>query len=469
MDPWLPIGLKLSDGGRIKSLLLSGDGWQIYELIDEGRSLVVTEEALKKWIALGLVAQGTFLPFGSGKDALWHLSSPVEQSLCPLQNARVPYSKADAMAFAIALRQSRSIDGNSNFHKSIYVERISRLLPTSEASETPTDESLLGEWLTGGIQIPITSIDKLRSVITWLGHEQLKDVIDAAGISFKEREQEKSTDKLQKGEGSASNSISQKTTEEFEIAGRPELTTFFREHIIDIVRKPDLYRSMGIRHPSSVILHGPPGCGKTYAVDQLIEFLEWPKFQIDASSIGSPYIHETSKKVAQVFGEAMDRSPSVLVIDEMEAFLADRTSGSGGHRVEEVAEFLRRVPEAISRGVLILAMTNRIDLIDSAIRRTGRFDHIIEVSYATEVEVRSLLDKLLSELPRAQDLELGMISQQLAGKPLSDVAFVVREGARLAARHGKMKIETEDLMAALRSVPRPKNTEGSFSIKLGFT
>jgi SpoVK/Ycf46/Vps4 family AAA+-type ATPase len=150
---------------------------------------------------------------------------------------------------------------------------------------------------------------------------------------------------------------------------------------------------LGVDFPSAVVLHGPPGCGKTFAIEKLIEFLGWPNYQIDASSVGSPYIHETSRKVAAVFEKAINNAPSVLVIDEMESFLADRESGAGSsqHRVEEVAEFLRRIPEAVQQHVLIVAMTNRIEMIDPAILRRGRFDHIIEVGPASEEEVKSLL------------------------------------------------------------------------------
>jgi cell division protease FtsH len=186
----------------------------------------------------------------------------------------------------------------------------------------------------------------------------------------------------------------------FELAGRPELAEFFNEHIVDIVQNRDRYKALGIEFPSAVVLHGPPGCGKTFAVDRLVDFLGWPSFQIDASSVASPYIHETSKKVAEVFDKAIQNAPSVLVIDEMEAFLADREMGSGHHRVEEVAEFLRRIPEAAKSDVLIVAMTNRIEMIDPAILRRGRFDHVIKVDFASEVEVLSLLEKLLSTLPK---------------------------------------------------------------------
>src|SRR5262249_44041135 len=149
------------------------------------------------------------------------------------------------------------------------------------------------------------------------------------------------------------------------------------------------YQPLGISFPSAIVLHGPPGCGKTFAVARLVEYLGWPSFHIDSSTVASPYIHDTSRKIAGMFNAAADSAPSVLVIDEMEAYLADRNSGIGSshHRVEEVAEFLRRIPEAASNEVLIVAMTNRLDMIDPAILRRGRFDHIVEVGPAFEEEI----------------------------------------------------------------------------------
>ena len=239
------------------------------------------------------------------------------------------------------------------------------------------------------------------------------------------------------------------------------------EEIKDFLKDPSRYKALGARIPRGVLLYGPPGTGKTFAVERLVDFLGWPSFQIDASSVASPYIHETSKKVAQVFDKAMENAPSVLVIDEMEAFLADREMGSGHHRVEEVAEFLRRIPEAVKNEVLIITMTNRIDMIDPAIQRRGRFDHVIKVDFASEIEVQSLLDKLLSALPKESDVDSKPLAQELAGRPLSDVAFVVREGARLAARSGKDRLEQASLLAALRTTPA-REREGSEKRSIGF-
>jgi SpoVK/Ycf46/Vps4 family AAA+-type ATPase len=246
------------------------------------------------------------------------------------------------------------------------------------------------------------------------------------------------------------------------LSGRPELEDFINEHIVDIIENKARYKALGIGFPSAVILHGPPGCGKTFAVERLVEYLDWPSFQIEASSVASPYIHETSKKVAELFESAIKAAPSVLVIDEMEAFLADRQMGAGSshHRVEEVAEFLRRIPEAIQSEVLVIAMTNRIEMIDPAILRRGRFDHIVKVDRASREEVLELLESLVNKLPQDGDIDVASLASKLEGKPLSDVAYVVRESARMAARAGRDMLIQEDLEnAASQSLERDEEEE----------
>jgi SpoVK/Ycf46/Vps4 family AAA+-type ATPase len=309
--------------------------------------------------------------------------------------------------------------------------------------------------------------------MSWLDADHLKDVVQAAGFEVAEvisavrsrvsslRPDTVLLERIEPKVDELHSSIV------FELAGRPDLAAFINEHIVDIVRNHDRYRALGIDFPSSLVLHGPPGCGKTFAVDRLIDFLGWPSFQIDASSIASPYIHETSKKVAEVFDKAMQNAPSILVIDEMEAFLTDREMGSGHHRVEEVAEFLRRIPEAAKNKVLIVAMTNRVDMIDPAILRRGRFDHIVKVDFASEVEVLSLLEKLLFTLPKEEDVDPKPFARELAGRPLSDVAFVVREGARLAARSGKDRLDQGSLLSAMCAVPA-REREGGSKRRIGF-
>lgn len=479
LDAWLPVGFELPDGAKARVALFEGTDWQVLETQGGGRALVVHDTLAQRWLDAGLIDGGTFSTFHFGDRQLRSLSCGPSQQLCPVAEAERPDSKAEALAFALALKATRKIDADSALQDALYVEKITRLLPTCSISPRAGDDVVLGYWLTGGASIPATSFRRLRQTMSWLGASHLKEVIQAAGFEVAEvipteRKPSLPSDRTgaepaERNAGELKRAASE-PNRLFELAGRPELAAFFNEHIVDIVQNRERYRALGIEFPSAVILHGPPGCGKTFAVEQLVDFLGWPSFQIDASSVASPYIHETSKKVAQVFEKAMEEAPSVLVIDEMEAFLADREMGAGTshHRVEEVAEFLRRIPEAVKNEVLIIAMTNRIDMIDPAIQRRGRFDHVIKVDFASEVEVQSLLDKLLSSLPKESDVDSRPLAKELAGRPLSDVSFVVREGARVAARSGKDRLDQASLMSALRTSPAREREGGETKRRIGF-
>ena len=250
---------------------------------------------------------------------------------------------------------------------------------------------------------------------------------------------------------------------EFKLSGRPFLENFFNEHVVDIILNQERYKALGVDFPSAVVLHGPAGCGKTFAVDRLVEFLDWPVYHVDSNSVGSPYIHETSRKVSEIFGKAMEDAPAVIVIDEMESFLSDRQlhQSTGLHHVEEVAEFLRRIPKAMSNRVLVIGMTNRLEMIDPAILRRGRFDHVLEVGMPSKKEVTELVTSLLEKMPVEGELGIDKIVTALVGRPLSDAAFAVREAGRLAARAGKSKLDQEALNAAVSSLPSATDEEKS--------
>lgn len=475
IDAWLPNGYSLPDDAKIRVAVFEGGEWQIYDTAGGGRALVVHQTLADRWLASSLTREGELDSFEFGSHKYQSISCGASYDIRPVSEARSPQNKTEALAFALALKATRDIDAVSALQDALYVEKITRLLPTYSISSRTDDDVVLGYWLTGGAPISAKCFRRLRQTMSWLGAGHLKDVVQSAGFAVAEvmaldsenpkanESQQVATENapLRSNDGITGNSV-------FELAGRSELASFFNEHIIDIIKHRDRYKALGINFPSAVILHGPPGCGKTFAVEQLVDFLGWPSFQIDASSVASPYIHETSKKVAQVFDKAMENAPSMLVIDEMEAFLADREMGSGHHRVEEVAEFLRRIPEAVKNDVLIIAMTNRIEMIDSAIQRRGRFDHVIKVDFASEVEVLALLDKLLAALPKESDVDAKPLAKELAGRPLSDVTFVVREGARLAARSGKDRLDQTSLLSALHSSPAREGEGGETRRRIGF-
>ena len=418
-----------------------------------------------RWVELKLLPDAVLDALSFGKDDYSAILSGTGQRLEPVAASGSPDSKADGLAFALSLRETRNIDTKVPLHDAIYVERFSRLLPTWTVSEARSDQEILGRWLTGGVSIPATSFRRLSSLLGWLDKHDVADLVQAAGFGApQECDLVERSHKRQRSEATPDDAetpmvdtLTEKQPEplphhrHFHLAGRPVLEAFFKEHVIDIVDNVERYRTLGIDFPSAIVLHGPPGCGKSFAVERLVECLDWPSFYIDSQSVGSPYIHETSKKIGKAFDKAMDDAPSIVVIDEMESYLSDRQIdvSTGLHHVEEVAEFLRRIPEANMRHVLVIGMTNRLEMIDPAILRRGRFDHVVEVGMPLAAEVSELVDSLLAKVPIARETDTRDLVESLAGRALSDAAFVVREASRLAVRAGKNALDNESLRHAL--------------------
>lgn len=482
-DLWLPKGYELQGGSKIRSLLYSGDEWQIFDTNSSNNILLARPELAKKWVDSGFLEESLFVVVAFGNESFRCLTSHKKYTLSAVENGKSPETKLDALAFAFALKASRRLTEDASFHDAVYVEQYSIMLPTWTPTQHVADEVVLGTWITGGIVISTESFRRLTNLAGWMPACDLAEIIMAAGFcvpadsgqlakrkptSQAKNERKASIakefmiepDQLQKPEEPTK-------TKHFKLPGRTLLEDFFNEHVIDIIFNTEKYQALGIDFPSAIILHGPPGCGKTFAVERLVEFIDWPSFSINSNSIGSPYIHETSKKISELFDKAIDSAPSIVVIDEMESFLLDRRSGStsGLHHIEEVAEFLRRIPEAIKNKVLIIAMTNMVEMIDPAILRRGRFDHILEVGMPSREEVASLIDSLLSKLPKADDLNTDKIVDLLTGKALSDSSFVIREAARLAAKAGKSEIDQQSIETALNSLPKDQERT---SRRIGF-
>lgn len=457
-------------GQKVGQLLFAGGDWQIFDAGSD--SLLLADPSLaEKWLEADFLDKALLHEVPFGAESFWGLTSPRRYHLRPVEGGERPKSKADALAFSSALRESRELSGEASFHDAIYLEQHSRLLPTWTLTPRVDDDMVLGTWITGGVMISSSSFRRLTS-LTGRAPDDLSEIVQAAGLQVPPEAgllaKRPVAPKAAEGAKAAGTQEGKEVSKEggegqmFRLPGRPQLEDFFNEHIVDIIHNAERYRAMGINFPSAVVLHGPPGCGKTFAVEKLVEFLDWPSFSMDSSTIGSPYIHGTSKKIAEVFDAAIDSAPSVIIIDEMESFLTDRSmSGMNQqHRVEEVAEFLRRIPEAVESQVLIFAMTNMIDRIDPAILRRGRFDHILEVGMPSKEEVASLVGSLLEKLPKADDLDTEKIVKGLVGRALSDSAFVIREAARLAAKEGKTQLDQESVDAALNSLPKEKKGGG---------
>jgi hypothetical protein len=429
---------------RFGRLLLEGydDQYAVYGIAGGRRALVI-RSAHKE--SLGVIGRDAPDPIADFEDED-HLIL-CSQRGCQLERfdrLRAPESKASAMSFARLL--SVFPDEELMPRRSFYLEQFGAalILPVGPADQL-SKEIMLGRYLTNGADIDATDLVRITKASPRLDEEALADVIREAGLKVRVLET-----------AAAQTSTGHSTNREplggeiapFELPGRPELQSFFNEHVIDVVNDLDRYRELGIKFPGGILLHGPPGCGKTFAVEQFVKHLNWPSQSVDASSIASPYIHETSRKIAEVFKRAIETAPSVIIIDEIDAFLSSRESDNQSHRIEEVAEFLRRIPEAADNEVLLIGMTNRLDAIDAAIVRRGRFDHLIEVGPASTQEIEAMLSRLLRDR-RNTVQKLAAHASSLNGRPLSDVAHIVDEAARRAARQRRNSITDADIETAL--------------------
>ena len=467
-DIRFPKSYKIAEGIILHNLLCKGEDWQIYSLKSGSKVLVVTASLYEFWKSLHLVVKTHFDCTLFDDILYFYFLSDEEYELTSINTLHDFVSEEEGFSYAVALKETRRIIPTTSLKNGIFAERISRILPMRNEIEPIADEIILGTWLTGGLMVPVTSARRMLQVQPCLDADGLQKITAAAGL-VNEQNYEFDQENQQKKEHQQLVQRSTTHTKTFSLPGRQELESFLLDNVIDIIEHPDSYAAMNIPFPGAFILQGPPGCGKTYAVEQLVEYLDWPVYYIESGTIGSSFIHETSKKISAVFKEAMDNAPSVLVIDEMESFLSTRSQSTetGGHHKEEIAEFLRKIPEAAKNKVLVIGMTNMIDSIDPAIRRRGRFDNIIEVGMPSAEEVHQVIDSMLKDLPHDEDIDIDALSEKLEGSPMSDVAFVIREAARLTAKNHLKSITQEIITVAAEKTQRSnkevKRTIGFFS------
>lgn len=454
-ERWLSPERLLPRGGRARRVARRSQDWQLFEVSDGGRALVARRSLVDRWAELDLLPSSLWTPLD---DAAALSVLQVEQGyrLEPVDAWDLPAAKSEALAFALALATTRSHTTDGDLSGGIYNEKHGCLLPTASHNEPIADRVLLGAWLSGGVHVDVANLERVSALNGALTAAEIADIAGKAGIAEIKMPDAGNVRQAARAEGAAREVwVPDPVQAPFELVGREGLAAFLREHVIEVLHDLDRYRSMGVDFPGAVALSGPPGCGKTFAVEALVRHLDWPCFEVSSASIASPYIHETGRKIADVFDAAAVNAPAVVVIDEMEAWLADRgrALGSSLHHVEEIGEFLRRVPAARASSVLVFGMTNQIDLIDPAMLRRGRFDHVIEVEMPSASGVEALLRHLLRDKPIAADLELSAWAERLVDRPLSDVAFVVREAARLSARSRAECIATSALETAIAALP----------------
>ncbi len=216
------------------------------------------------------------------------------------------------------------------------------------------------------------------------------------------------------------------------------------EEIIDFMKNPKKYKSFGARMPRGVLLIGPPGVGKTMIAKAVASEANVPFFYQSGASFVQIYVGMGAKRVHELFVAAKKNAPSIIFIDEIDAVGKKREGQKNDEREATLNQLLTEMDgfEA-SSGVIVIAATNKIDVLDEALLRSGRFDRRVFVELPTKLERVSILSKYLEKVPH--NLDISQVANMTVGFNGASLAALVNEAALLCIRHHDIQVTIEHI------------------------
>lgn len=238
-----------------------------------------------------------------------------------------------------------------------------------------------------------------------------------------------------------------------DVAGLEEAKVEIME-IVDFLKKADKYRELGAKIPKGALLVGPPGTGKTLLAKAVAGEANVPFLSISGSDFVEMFVGVGASRVRDLFEQAKQKAPCIVFIDEIDAIGRARGKNAGFSGNDERENTLNQLLTEMdgfqtNTGVIVLAATNRADILDKALMRAGRFDRQIEVGLPDVKEREEIFNVHLRNLKLDPHLDRSFLAKQTPGFSGADIANVCNEAALIAARHNKSRIEREDFLAAI--------------------
>jgi cell division protease FtsH len=230
-----------------------------------------------------------------------------------------------------------------------------------------------------------------------------------------------------------------------------------KEEIVEIVeflKNPKKYTELGAKIPKGALLVGPPGTGKTLLAKAVAGEAKVPFFSLSGSDFVEMFVGVGASRVRDLFRQAKEKAPSIIFIDEIDAIGRARGKNNGFNSNDERENTLNQLLTEMdgfgtNSGVIILAATNRADVLDAALMRAGRFDRQIYVDMPDLNERKEIFQVHLKPLKLVEGLDIDFLSKQTPGFSGADIANLCNEAALIAARHNKKHVEKQDFLDAV--------------------
>ncbi|ACV12780.1 AAA family ATPase, CDC48 subfamily [Halorhabdus utahensis DSM 12940] len=225
-----------------------------------------------------------------------------------------------------------------------------------------------------------------------------------------------------------------------------------REMVELPMKHPQIFKKLGIEPPSGVLLHGPPGTGKTLLAKAVANETSASFFSIAGPEIISKYYGESEQQLREIFEDATEESPSIIFIDELDSIAPKREDVTGEVERRVVAQLLTMMDGLESRGqVVVIAATNRVDSVDPALRRPGRFDREIEIGVPDETGREEILKIHTRGMPLSDDVDLPGLAEDTHGFVGADIESLTKEAAMKALRRylPEIDLDEEDIPPSL--------------------
>ena len=257
------------------------------------------------------------------------------------------------------------------------------------------------------------------------------------------------------GKSRAKMSMGNKTITFEQVAGLKEEKEDLEE-IVDFLKEPGKYTKVGARIPKGVLLEGSPGTGKTLLAKAVAGEAGVPFFSISGSDFVEMFVGVGASRVRDLFEEAKKNSPCIVFIDEIDAVARRRGTGMGGGHDEREQTLNQLLVEmdgfGVNEGIIVMAATNRVDILDPAILRPGRFDRKVAVGVPDIGGREDILRVHAKNKPLAEDVDLKQVAQTTAGFTGADLENLLNEAAINAAKQGKGYVMQEDIRKAFIKV-----------------